>query len=144
MPRQIRNLNTAHPWHDEFHAMLALAWPLVGANLLHMAIYAIDVMFVARLGKIEFAAATLGVFMVSLIGWALMGLTGACAPIIAAELGARKHAVREVRRSFRMAVWLGVFICLPFMLMLSYGEAILRWAGQNPQVAARAEIFWIL
>ena len=130
-----------NPWRVEFQAMLALAWPLVGANLLHMAIYAIDVMFVARLGKIEFAAATLGVFMVSLIGWALMGLTGACAPIIAAELGARNHAVREVRRSFRMAVWLGVFICLPFMLLLSHGEAILRLAGQNPHVAARAGDF---
>jgi putative MATE family efflux protein len=129
------------PWHDEFRAMLVLALPLVGANLLQMAIYAIDVMFVARLGTVEFAASTLGVFMVSLVLWALIGLTGACAPIIAAELGQRRHAVREVRRSFRMAVWLAILACIPFMLILAHGETILRFAGQDPMVARRAGAF---
>jgi putative MATE family efflux protein len=121
--------------------MLTLALPLVGANLLQMAIYAIDVMFVARLGTVEFAASTLGVFMVSLVLWALIGLTGACAPIIAAELGQRRHAVREVRRSFRMAVWLAIVACIPFMLILAHGETILRFAGQDPLVAKRAGAF---
>ncbi len=122
-------------------ALLVLAGPLVGANLLQMAIYAVDVIFVARLGTVEFAAATLGVFLYGLVQWGLIGLTGACAPIIAAELGARAHAVREVRRSFRMAMWLAVIACIPFMLMLAFGETILRFAGQDARVAARAGAF---
>ncbi|MEG3147179.1 MATE family efflux transporter [Sphingomonas sp. RT2P30] len=125
----------------ELRALLALAAPLVGANLLQMAVYAIDVVFVARLSTVEFAAATLGVFLYSLMLWALLGLTTACAPLIAAELGRRRHAVREVRRSFRMAMWLAALASLPIMLLLAHGERLLLFADQNPDVARRAGAF---
>ena len=125
----------------ELGALLTLALPLVGANLLQMATYAVDVVFVARLGTTEFAAATLGVFLFSLILWSLIGLATACSPLIAAELGRRGHAVREVRRSFRMAMWLGVLAALPCSMLLARGETVLRFAGQDPQVAARAGAF---
>jgi len=125
----------------ELAALLRLAAPLVGANLLQMAVYAIDVVFVARLTTVELAASTLGVFLYGLMLWALLGLATACAPIIAAELGARRHAVREVRRSFRMAMWLAALAALPAMLLLAQGEAILRFSGQNADVARRAGAF---
>lgn len=125
----------------ELRALATLAAPLVGANLLQMAVYAVDVVFVARLGEAELAAATLGVYLYSILMWALVGLTGAAAPLIAAELGARKHAVREVRRSFRMALWLAAIAAAPLMLLLAHGEALLLLAGQNPVVAARADAF---
>lgn len=136
-------------WRDELAALARLAGPLVGANLLQMAVYAVDVMFVARLGPVPFAAATLGVFLLGLMMWALIGFTGACAPIIAAELGRRAHAVREVRRSFRMAIWLGVAGSLVFMVVLGQGEHILRALGQDPAVAAQSGAFldillWVL
>lgn len=125
----------------ELNALVRLAAPLVGANLLQMGVWAIDVVFVARLSTVEFAAATLGVFVFSLIMWALVGLTTACAPVIAAELGRRRHAVREVRRSFRMAMWLAVAAGIPFTLLLLAGEPLLLLAGQQPDVAARAGDF---
>jgi MATE family multidrug resistance protein len=125
----------------ELGALLRLSGPLVGANLLQMGVYAVDVMFVARLGAIDFAAATLGVFLFSLIMWAMIGFTGACAPIIAAELGARAHAVRQVRRSFRMAMWLGLISGLFFMVVLAFGKEILLLLGQDPRVAARTGAF---
>ncbi len=109
-----------------------------------MGVYAVDVVFVARLGTIEFAAATLGVFLVSLVMWALMGLTGACAPLIAAELGRKRHAIRDVRRSVRMALWLAVLACLPFMILLSQGETIFLLASQDPVVARRAGDFLMI
>jgi MATE family multidrug resistance protein len=125
----------------ELVALLRLSGPLVAANLLQMGVYAVDVMFVARLGAIDFAAATLGVFLFSLIMWAMIGFTGACAPIIAAELGARAHAVRQVRRSFRMAMWLGLISGLFFMVVLAFGREILLLLGQDPHVAARTGAF---
>ncbi|MFC3579624.1 MATE family efflux transporter [Sphingomonas hylomeconis] len=125
----------------ELRALLLLATPLAAANLLQMAVYAIDVIFVARLGAVELAAATLGVYLYSVTMWALVGLVGACAPVIAAELGARRHAVRQVRRSFRMAMWLSVVACLPFILLLSQGERLLLLAEQDPVVAAQAGHF---
>lgn len=125
----------------EMRALVALATPLVVANLLHMAIYATDVIFVARLGTTELAAATLGVYLYSVIMWALIGLTGACAPVIAAELGRRRHAVRQVRRSFRMAMWLSVVASVPFIVLLLNGERLMLLADQDPVVAARAGAF---
>ena len=126
---------------DELRALLLLAGPLVGANLLQMAVAGVDVIFVARLGTIDFAAATLGVFLFNLLMFALIGLTSAAAPIIAAELGARAHAVREVRRSFRMALWVAAAGAVPVLLALAHGETILLAVGQDPEVSARAGRF---
>lgn len=125
----------------ELRALIALAAPLVGANLLQMAVAAVDVIFVARLGTLELAAATLGVFVFNLLMFALIGLTSAAAPLIAAELGRRKHAVREFRRSVRMAMWVGATGAVPAILILAHGEALLRLAGQDPEVARRAGAF---
>ena len=68
----------------EFRATLALAVPLAAANLLQMMVHAIDVIFVARLGTVDLAAATLGVFMFNLTMYALIGLTSAAAPLLPA------------------------------------------------------------
>jgi MATE family multidrug resistance protein len=79
-------------WIDEWRAMLRLAAPLVGASLLQMAVFAIDVIFVARLGPAALAASSLAVSIFGLLIWSLSGLVGAASPLIAAEIGARRHA----------------------------------------------------
>ncbi len=118
--------------------MLRLAGPLALANLLQMAVYAIDVVFIARLGPQALAAASLSVSLFALMIWSFSALTGAVAPLIAAELGAGRHAVREIRRSIRMALWLAVALGLIGMVVCGQGQAILLAAGQNPTLAARA------
>jgi MATE family multidrug resistance protein len=128
-------------WPDEMRALVALAAPLVGGNLLQMAIYSVDVLFVAHLGQVAFASATLGVYLYSLFMWALSGMVGAAAALIAAELGRRRHAVREVRRSFRMAMWLCVMAGTPAMLLLWHGEWLFTLARQDPRVAAEGGRF---
>ena len=125
----------------ELSALVRLAGPLVGANLLQMAVSAVDVIFVARLGTVDLAAATLGVFLFNLSMYALIGLTSAAAPLIAAELGRRRHAVREVRRSVRMALWVGAAGTIPVLLALAHGETLLLLAGQDPEVSRRAGHF---
>ena len=128
----------------ELGATLRLAGPLVLANLLQMAIYAVDVIFVARLGEEPLAAASLATSLVGLMVWAFSGLTGAVAPLIAAELGRRNHAVREVRRSLRMALWLALALGLAAMAICQAGEAILLATGQEPRIAALAGPFLAL
>jgi len=125
----------------ELGALLRLATPLVGANLLQMGVYAIDVVFVAHLTPLDLAASTLGVFLYSLMLWMMLGLSTACAPLIAAELGRQRHAVREVRRSFRMAMWLAALVAIPIMILLANGTTILLFARQDPEVARRAGAF---
>ncbi len=125
----------------ELRALLSLAGPLVGANLLQMAVYASDVIFIARLGTDALAAATLGVYLYTVVLFALIGLVSAAAPLIAAELGRRRHAVREVRRSFRMALWLAVLASLPCMAVMAHGGAILSALGQDVAASASADAF---
>ena len=118
--------------------MLWLAGPLVAANLLQMAVYAIDVIFVARLGQEALAASSLSVSIFGLMIWSFSGLTGAVAPLISAELGRSTHALREIRMSIRMALWLSVAVGLVGMGIASLGQPILLALGQNPHVALRA------
>lgn len=125
-------------WRTELRATLRLSWPLAAANLLQMLTYAIDVIFIARLGDDQLAASALAVALFGLVLWALSGLTGAVAPVAAAELGERAPALRPVRRSVRMALWLALFsgtagigVCLllgPLMLV----------TGQQPHIIAMA------
>ena len=128
-------------WRTELGATLRLAAPLAAANLLQMLVYAIDVIFVARLGETALAASSLATTLFGLMMWCLIGLTGACAPLIAAELGRRAHAVREVRRSVRMALWLAVGTGALAMLVSAKGEALLLLSGQDAEVSRLAGDF---
>lgn len=132
------------PFRAELAATLRLAGPLAAANLLQMAVYAIDVIFVARLGQEALAASSLSVALFGLMMWCFSGMTGAVAPLIAAEMGRRAHAVREVRRSLRMALWLAVITGLVGMAICAFGESIMLATGQEPRIAARAGSFIFL
>ncbi|MBP6364091.1 MAG: MATE family efflux transporter [Novosphingobium sp.] len=124
------------PWRTEFGATLRLAVPLAATNLLQMLIHAVDVIFIARLGDEPLAASSLGIAVFGLTMWAMTGLTGACAPLIAAELGRRGPAVREVRRTVRMGLWVSVGFGLLGMGIGFSGEAILLASGQDAQISA--------
>ncbi len=129
------------PWRAELGATLRLAAPLAAANLLQMLVYAIDVIFVARLGEEPLAAASLATTLFGLMMWCFSGLTGACAPLIAAELGRCRHAVREVRRTVRMALWLAVLCGLAGMAVCLWGERLLLLSGQDREVSRIAGEF---
>lgn len=132
---------TASLFRIELGATLRLALPLALANLLQMAVYASDVMFVARLGEQALAASSLAVSIFALINWGFLGLTGAATPLIAAELGHRRHSVREVRQTLRMALWLSVGCAAVGMIACQGGEALMLATGQDPAIAAMAQHF---
>ena len=136
-----RALTPTAPMRHEVAATLRLAVPLAATNLLQMLVFAIDVVFVARLGAEALAAASLATTLFGLVMWCLIGMTGACAPLIAAEVGRRAHAVREVRRSARMALWLAFGAGLMAMAVFAQGEHLLRLVGQAPRVSAMAGDF---
>ena len=128
-------------WRQELRATLLLAAPLAAANLAQMLVYAVDVIFVARLGEQALSASALATTIFGLMMWCFSGLTGACSPLIAAELGARRHAVREVRRSVRMALWLAAACAIAGMLVSAQGEAILLATHQDPEISRLAGLF---
>src|SRR6186713_625378 len=125
-------------WRGELAATLRIAAPLALANLLQMLVYAMDVIFVARLGEDALAASSLSISLFGLMMWCFSGLTGMVAALIAAELGSRRHAVREVRRSARMALWLSVLCGLLGMVVCWFGREIMLVTGQEPHIAELA------
>lgn len=124
-----------HPFQAELRATLRLAGPLALANLLQMGVFATDVMFVARLGQQALAASSLAVALIAVLMMGVNGVTGACAPLIAADIGRRSNAVREVRRSTRMALWLAVVLGLAGIGLCQFTTGFMLATGQAPELA---------
>lgn len=128
----------------ELAANLRLAWPLALANVLQMAVHAIDVLFVAQLGQQALAAATLGISYYWLVNYGLVGVVSAVSPFVASELGRRTNPLREVRRSMRMAMWLAVAGGTLGMGLAALGGQFFRLTGQDAQIAPQAAAFLAL
>lgn len=132
------------PFRAELGKTLQLAGPLALANLLQMAVFATDVMFVARLGQKALAASSLAVALIAVLMMGLNGVTSACAPLIAAELGRRENSVREVRRSVRMALWLAIGLGLAGIALCQFAESFMRMTGQDADLASMGGDFLAL
>ncbi len=115
---------------------MRLAWPLALANLLQMLVYAVDVIFIARLGDAPLAASSLAVSIFGIVMWCFFGMTGMVAALISAQLGRRAHSVREIRRSTRMALWLSVVLGVIGMVICLGGEWFMVLTGQDPEIIA--------
>ncbi len=125
-------------------ATLRLGWPLALANLLQMLTYAVDVIFIARLGEQPLAASALVVSVFGLIMWALSSMTAMVAAVISAELGARAPALRAVRRATRMALWLAVLSGAAGMLVCLGFEQFALLTGQDPAIAALGQSYMVI
>lgn len=128
-------------WRDELRATLALGWPLVLGNVAQTALTTTDVIVLGRLGATELAAGTLGVNLYFGPLLFAIGLVTATSPMMATALGARRHSVREVRRTFRQGLWSAAVIALPCWLLLWNSENVLLALGQAPRLAAEAQSF---
>ncbi len=125
-------------WGAETRATLSLAWPLVLTNLAQVALGATDVVMMGWLGPESLAAGALATnlnFAMVIFG---IGLLNATSPMIASELGRKRHSIRDVRRTVRQGLWTAVVISLPMWLVLWQGETILLAIGQEPRLAHEA------
>lgn len=125
-------------WKRELAETFLLAWPLVLTQLAQTATYSTDVIMIGRLGATELAASALAVNLYSVLLFTGMGLVTAAAPLVAAELGARRHSVREVRRTVRMAIWAALIFTVPATLVLWNTETILLALGQDPVLSSQS------
>jgi MATE family multidrug resistance protein len=132
---------TATPWRDEIRATMALAWPLILANLTMAAIQATDVVLMGWLGSRPLAASALGLNLNFAFSLVCLGLVTASSPMIATALGQRRNNVRDVRRTFRQSLWLVFSVTLPVWLVLWNSEGLIRSLGQEPALARDAQTF---
>ena len=141
MNRAAATPTSTHPWRTELRAMLALAWPLILANLTMAAIQATDVVLMGWLGPRPLAASALGLNLSFAFTLICLGLVTASSPMMATALGARRHSVIEVRRTFRQSFWLVGTVTLPVWLILYNSEPLIRGLGQEPALARDAQTF---
>lgn len=128
-------------WWDEIRAMLVLGWPLVLTSLAQVMMNATDVLFIGRVGPQALAAAALGTNLYIAAFVIGLGLGIATSAMLAQTLGRSRHAVRDVRRTVRQALWVCAFAALPVWLVLWQAETILLLIGQDPLLAAEAARF---
>jgi multidrug resistance protein, MATE family len=122
-------------WRAELRAMLALGWPLILTNLAQNALMTSDVILMGWLGSDALAAGALGTnlyFAFLIFG---IGLVSATSPLIAEELGRRRHSVREVRRTVRQGFWASITVAVPIWIVSWNGECLLLATGQEPALA---------
>jgi MATE family multidrug resistance protein len=129
------------PWREEFRATLALAWPLILANLTQQAIQATDVLLMGRLGATQLAAATLALNLTFTFNLMMLGLLIASSPMMATALGQRFNAVRDVRRTFRAGLWLLAFMLPPYWLVLWNVGDLMRAFGESDELARQGQTF---
>jgi MATE family multidrug resistance protein len=132
---------TANPWRAELGATLALAWPLILANLTMQLIQATDVVLLGWLGPTELAAAALALSLSFGMVLFALGVLTASSPLMASALGARFNSVRDVRRTFRQALWAAVLMTVPTLFVLWNAESVILAFGQEPQLARLAAWF---
>lgn len=141
MASAAQSFPTPSPWRREASTTLKLAWPLILSNLTMALIGATDVLMIGWLGARELAAATLGFNFAMSCAIFCMGLITASAPMMASEIGRMGHSVRDVRRTFRQAIWSAVTVIIPFWLLLWNTESILLFFGQQPDLARNAGLY---
>lgn len=129
------------PWKIEARALIALAGPLILANLAQQAINATDLILLGRLSADALAAGSLAFNLyIPLLVFGI-GLLAAVSPLVAAERGARKHSVRDIRRTVRQGMWHAVALSIPCWLILWHAPTLLMLMGQEPDLARAAGRF---
>ena len=129
------------PLTTEIRATLALATPMVLTNLAQAAIAATDVALLGLAGTRPLAAGALGVNLITACLFFGTGVVTASSPMLSRALGAKSHAVRDVRRTVRQALWSCAALAVPFWLLLWQARAILILFGQDAGLAADAQGF---
>jgi MATE family multidrug resistance protein len=128
-------------WGRELLAMLGLAWPLALTNVSQIALVLTDTVFLGRLGELPLAAVTLGGNLYFITMAILFGLAFSASAMLAQERGRKLHHVREMRRTFRQAIWAGALVFPLQALLLWNTAAVLRATGQDPALAAEAQVY---
>ncbi|TCL74815.1 MATE family efflux transporter [Rhizobium sp. BK251] len=135
MPAQKKD----NSWPAHFRATLSLGIPLIGAQLAQLGIGTTDVMIVGRLGAEHLAAMVLSaqfIFTILVFG---SGFSIAVIPMVAQAFG--RDDVVSVRRSIRMGLWVVIAYWVIMQPAFFNSEAILLWAGQEPEVARLAHSY---
>ena len=119
----------------EIAATFALAWPIVLTNVAINFMTTTDVMFMGRLSPEALAASALGFNFYTPLFLFSIGVVGAAAPLAAARIGADKSDWAGVRVIGQQALISAFLLAVPIWALFWNAGAILKAAGEPPELA---------
>ncbi len=123
-------------WREEIAATLALAWPLVLAQLAQFSLQITDVIMMGWLGREALAAGSLAAALLHPVVVFGIGALSAVSPMVAQAIGAKDYT--SVRRSARQGIWVAFVISVLIMILLYQSQHIYALGGQMPGLSAEA------
>jgi putative MATE family efflux protein len=136
-PRSDRTLAPRGLFAREAGAMLALAWPLILANLAVTVMTTTDYVMLGLLSPGALAAGALGFNLYQPAFLLGIGVVAAVSPIAATKIGARE-SIGGVRRATHQALLSALLIAAAAWTLLSQTTAILTLIGEPPELARDA------
>ncbi|MFT5707574.1 MAG: MATE family multidrug resistance protein [Oceanospirillaceae bacterium] len=121
----------------ELYKTIALAWPLVVAQLAVIAINTTDVIMMGWLGPQFLAAGTLSTAIIHPVLLAGLGLLSVVTPLVAQNLASRNY--KEVRRTTRQGLWLALMMSTLSIPVLINMEFLITLLGLDTEVAKLAQ-----
>ncbi|MGB3612450.1 MAG: MATE family efflux transporter, partial [Elainellaceae cyanobacterium] len=120
----------------ESRRCLALALPLIGAQLAQAATGFVDTLMMGRLGREQLAAGALGSLLFMELLVVGTNLVATSSSFIAEAYGAQRP--ERAGRWLNQGVWLAVVIAIPLALVMWNSQPWLRLLGQQPAVITLA------
>jgi len=125
--------------YRELAKTLALAWPLIIAQLAVIAINTTDVIMMGWLGPKFLAAGTLSTAILHPLLLAGIGLLSVVTPLVAQNLAARDY--KQIRRTTRQGLWLATLLSLIAIPVLLHIEEIIILLELSPASAVLAQSY---
>ncbi|MDA2938042.1 MATE family efflux transporter [Acidobacteria bacterium AH-259-A15] len=121
----------------EIRQTVALAGPLILAQLAQMSMSFVDTIMVGQLGSQQLAGVAVGsavFYPAVIIG---LGILTAVSPMVSQGYGAGDQLA--VGRAVRQGLWLGTLLAIPAFLVMWKGASLLSWMGQEEKTVLLAE-----
>jgi len=124
---------------DSVRALLALAWPILVAQVAVIGLGVIDTIMAGRLSATDLAGVALGSSIYATVFVGFMATLQALTPIAGHHFGARRF--HEIGIDVRQTLWLALFLALIALPPLVFNRHWLRLVDAAPEVAAISSLY---
>lgn len=123
-------------WPRELRSLLALAAPLVLAQLAQNGMGFVDTLMVGRLGTSALAGMALGATIFQTVSIVSVAILLSVGPQVAQAVGAKRWD--DAGKAARQGLWLALGVCVPGVVLFVNAGAVLHAVGMEPSMAEAA------
>ena len=132
-------VNFLYSWISHAWPTIRLSMPLIVGQVAMIGIWTADIIMMGWIDADALAAGTLANRLYQPMYFIAIGLTLAVSPLTSQALGAGSR--RQARRVMRQGIWVAIAYGGLTIIPMWYGETLLLVLGQDPLLAAEADLF---